>query len=92
MRECNCNDFIERVFELLDAEVDGAEAEMLRAHVRKCAECTRLAEAEHHVRALLRRSCQEHAPEALRMRVHAQLTILRLGGGMPVIRRANPSA
>ncbi|HHW84287.1 MAG TPA: mycothiol system anti-sigma-R factor [Actinomycetales bacterium] len=86
MKDCDCNDFLSRLFALFDSELEAAEAEVLRAHVARCPDCTRHAEAEEHIRAILRRSCIEHAPEALRMRVHAQLTVLRLGGGPPAIR------
>nr|NLD39963.1 mycothiol system anti-sigma-R factor [Actinomycetales bacterium] len=83
MKDCDCNDFVSRLFALFDAELEAGEEATLRAHVAGCPDCTRHAEAEEHIRAILRRSCVENAPETLRMRVHAQLTVLRLGGGMP---------
>lgn len=86
MSDCDCNDFITRLFALFDAELEAGEEITLRTHVANCPDCTKHAEAEQHIRAILRRSCTERAPETLRMRVHAQLTVLRLGGGMPVIR------
>lgn len=90
MTECNCSDLLSRLFALLDAEIEEPEALILRAHIAICDECNRHAEAEEHVRAILRRSCVERAPEELRLRVHAQLTILRLGGGT-VQRRIVPT-
>lgn len=39
-----------------------------------------LADAEEHIRTLIRRSCVEHAPESLRTRVITQITVLRAQG------------
>lgn len=78
MRECNCAEFVEKLFALLDSEILGPEADVLRSHLARCPECTRVAEAESHVRELLRRSCRERAPEALRVRVRTQLTVMRV--------------
>lgn len=77
MRECDCAEFVEKLFALLDSEVGGPEAEILRAHLGTCPDCTRVAEAESHVRDLLRRSCRERAPETLRVRVRTQFTVMR---------------
>lgn len=80
MRECNCNEFADRLFELLDSEVDYDVAATLNAHLAGCPDCMHAAEAETHIRSIVRRSCQEAAPDELRMKVYAQLTVLRLGG------------
>jgi len=58
MKDCDCNDFLSRLFALFDSELEAAEAEVLRAHVARCPDCTRHAEAEEHIRAILRRAVE----------------------------------
>lgn len=75
--DCNCGEILERLFQLLDAELDDAECTRLRDHIAHCPDCTRLADAERHVRQLIQRSCVERAPERLRLRVIGQITVMR---------------
>ncbi|MGM0385002.1 MAG: mycothiol system anti-sigma-R factor, partial [Actinomycetota bacterium] len=62
------------------AELEASEISRLRHHLEACSQCSELADAEEHIRNLIRRSCVEHAPETLRARVITQLTILRAQG------------
>ncbi len=78
--DCGCDDLVSRLFQLFDAELEASECSRLRHHLEDCPQCSELAEAEEHIRNLIRRSCVEHAPETLRTRVIAQLTILRAQG------------
>lgn len=75
--ECRCADLVARLFFLLDAELDEAEAQRLRRHIAHCPECSDAAEAETHIREVLRRSCRVAAPDRLRTRVVTQITVLR---------------
>lgn len=77
---CGCEEAINRLFEFLDAEVSDWDRRRIEAHIAGCASCDDAASAERHVRALLRRSCREAAPESLRLRVVAQLVVGRIPG------------
>jgi len=78
---CGCEEAIDRLFEYLDAEVPDADCLRIAAHLAVCAGCHDAAGAEQHVRELIRRSCVEAAPEELRVRVVASLSVLRVDGG-----------
>ncbi|AZN29926.1 mycothiol system anti-sigma-R factor [Flaviflexus salsibiostraticola] len=71
---CTCAEVRDHLFELLDREMEDAEMGRLRAHADSCPDCTEAAEAERHMRQIIRRSCQEPAPASLRVRVVTHLT------------------
>ena len=75
---CGCDEALARLFEYLDAELPEPDCLRLAAHLAVCDHCLDAASAEKHLRALLRRSCVERAPEELRVRVVTQLTVLRV--------------
>ena len=69
----SCADFLERIVCLLDNELDGSEVAHVRAHLEECAPCLQSYELQSTVKALVARSCMEHAPESLRQRVRVQI-------------------
>jgi len=74
---CRCEEALEHLQEYLDAEMADIELERLRAHITECATCLEEIGRERELRIILKRSCAEVAPDALRMRVRTQLTLLR---------------
>lgn len=76
-QECRCEEALERLEEYLDSEIEELDANRLRAHLSECVSCFGEAEVERRVKALLRRSCYETAPETLRVRVRTEITVLR---------------
>lgn len=68
-----CDDLVRHLFEFLDAEMEAQMQLRMEEHVRTCAYCTELTDAEEHVRELVRRSCQEMAPTRLRLRIVSEL-------------------
>ncbi|SPT53374.1 Predicted transmembrane transcriptional regulator (anti-sigma factor) [Actinomyces bovis] len=62
----------------LDDECDCDTTARLAAHVAHCDHCSRLADAERHLRAILRSSCVEEAPMELRARVLSRLSAMRV--------------
>ncbi|QQM66950.1 mycothiol system anti-sigma-R factor [Actinomyces weissii] len=62
----------------LDDECDCGTTARLAAHVASCDHCSRIADAERHLRAILRSSCVEQAPVELRARVLRRLSALRV--------------
>lgn len=73
--ECTCGEVSDHLFELLDSEVPEEQAARLMRHVTKCPHCTKMAEAESHVRDIVKRSCCESAPSTLRMKITSQLAV-----------------
>ena len=68
-----CVDFLERIVYLLDNELDGGEVAEVKAHLEECAPCLQSYDLQRTVKALVARSCIEHAPDSLRQRVRVQI-------------------
>lgn len=77
-RPCGCDEAIARLYEYMDAELPESDCARLAAHLAVCPTCHDAVSAEEHLRAVLRRSCVEAAPERLRLRVVTQITRLRV--------------
>ncbi|MEE6273404.1 mycothiol system anti-sigma-R factor [Georgenia wangjunii] len=77
---CRCEELLEHLYEFLDSEMSDTQRARLRDHVVSCPTCQEATDAEQHLRAIIRRSCAEVAPQNLRLRVVAQIEVLRGGG------------
>ncbi|MFV0252321.1 MAG: mycothiol system anti-sigma-R factor [Beutenbergiaceae bacterium] len=75
--DCHCEEALERLQAYLDSELASLDADRLQQHIDDCASCLDQVAYERQIRALLRRSCLEKAPEELRIRVRSQLTVIR---------------
>lgn len=73
-----CEELVANLFAFLDAELDADLLDRLAQHLDECGHCHELADAELHLRAILKRCCCEQAPETLRVRIVEQLTVLRM--------------
>jgi mycothiol system anti-sigma-R factor len=73
-----CADFLERIVCLLDNELDGREVAEVKAHLEECAPCLQSYDLQAQVKALVARSCIEHAPDSLRQRVRVQIQEIRV--------------
>jgi mycothiol system anti-sigma-R factor len=73
-----CVDFLERIVCLLDNELDAGDVAEVRAHLDECAPCLQSYDLQRTVKALVARSCMEHAPESLRQRVRVQIQQIQL--------------
>jgi mycothiol system anti-sigma-R factor len=69
----SCADFLESIVYLLDNELSAPDVDSVRAHLEDCAPCLQSYELQSTVKALVARSCIEHAPESLRQRVRIQI-------------------
>ena len=76
----DCRQALSRLFEVLDEEIDEADGDAIRQHLVDCEPCLAEYDLEDHLKKLVRRSCTEHAPDQLRVRIHEQLTVLRVRG------------
>ncbi|HEX3221852.1 MAG TPA: mycothiol system anti-sigma-R factor [Nocardioides sp.] len=68
-----CAEFLERIVCLLDNELDAGDVADVKAHLDECAPCLQSYDLQRSVKALVARSCIEHAPESLRQRVRVQI-------------------
>lgn len=73
-----CADFLERIVCLLDNELDAGDVAEVRAHLDECAPCLQSYDLQRTVKALVQRSCTEHAPESLRQRVRVQIQQIQI--------------
>lgn len=69
----SCAKALERMFVFLDQELAEADASEIQRHLDACAPCLTKYDLERTVKALVARSCSEHAPEGLRQRVLVQI-------------------
>jgi mycothiol system anti-sigma-R factor len=76
--EETCAEFLERIVCLLDNELAAADVDKVRAHLDECAPCLQNYDLQRTVKALVARSCMEHAPESLRQRVRVQIQEIRV--------------
>lgn len=93
---CSCSEARAHLETFLDHECDGDLSERLAAHVATCSHCAKIADAEVHLREILRSRCAEQAPAELRARVLGRLSVMRAtstvttvtsGGGTTTVSR-----
>lgn len=65
----DCREILDRVFFFIDNELAQADCEQIQQHLDDCGPCLAKYDLERTVKALVQRSCSEHAPETLRDRV-----------------------
>jgi mycothiol system anti-sigma-R factor len=67
--DSDCAKALERMFYFIDHELAEADVAEIQRHLDECGPCLSKYDLERTVKALVARSCTEHAPEALRQRV-----------------------
>ncbi|WP_127842482.1 mycothiol system anti-sigma-R factor [Actinomyces wuliandei] len=83
--DCSCSEARAHLEAFLDQECSQDLTQRLAQHVAACAHCSRLADAETHLRAILRSRCAEQAPPELRARVLGRLSLIRTASATSVI-------
>lgn len=76
--ETPCSEVLEQVYLYLDGEAESHSNEQIRIHLDECAPCLREYGLEQAVKALVARSCSEHAPDDLRTRVLLKIQQVRI--------------
>jgi mycothiol system anti-sigma-R factor len=76
--ETDCREVLDKVYEFLDAEVPLGDVRKIRQHLDECAPCLRQFDLERALKALVRRSCRDHAPADLRVRIMTRISEVRL--------------
>jgi mycothiol system anti-sigma-R factor len=66
------------MFFFLDNELDQADCAEIQHHLDECGPCLAKYDLERTVKALVARSCAEHAPEGLRDRVLLRIRQVRV--------------
>lgn len=82
-QDCGCPEALDRLWEYLDAELTVPDKDVVSAHLAHCTGCLEEHEVERVMKAVVRRGCQEVAPEELRVRIHERITVLRVRGALP---------
>jgi mycothiol system anti-sigma-R factor len=67
--DSDCAKALERMFYFIDHELADADVAEIQQHLDDCGPCLSKYDLERTVKALVARSCTEHAPETLRERV-----------------------
>ena len=69
MSKPDCADALARLEFFIDHELAKADFDQIKQHLEDCGPCLQIADLERTVKALVARSCTEHAPDTLRQRV-----------------------
>jgi mycothiol system anti-sigma-R factor len=69
----DCTEVLDRVFFFIDNELPTADFAQIQHHLDECRPCLQKYDLERTVKALVARSCSEHAPQALRDKVLLQI-------------------
>ena len=67
--DTDCSEVLARVYSYIDSELDERPRAEVVQHLEECGPCLRKYHLERTVKALVARSCAEHAPEELRNKV-----------------------
>ncbi|RNM15251.1 mycothiol system anti-sigma-R factor [Nocardioides pocheonensis] len=65
----DCSEVIHQIFVFIDNELDQASCGEIQQHLDECGPCLAKYNLERTVKALVARSCTEHAPDDLRQKV-----------------------
>ena len=65
----HCSEILQRMFFFIDNELEQADCQEIQQHLEDCGPCLEKYNLERTVKALVQRSCTEHAPDTLRDRV-----------------------
>ena len=65
----DCAEVLERAIFFIDNELDQADCAQIQHHLDECGPCLEKFDLERTVKALVARSCSEHAPDGLRDKV-----------------------
>lgn len=77
-RDPDCDEVLARMFSFIDNELDEADCTEIQQHLDDCGPCLQKYDLERTVKALVARSCTEHAPDTLRQRVLLKIREVRV--------------
>lgn len=80
MGDCS-DDRIARLYEYLDGALSVDDLKDVREHLEHCDECTKEYDLECIIRSVVKRSCQEVAPDTLKTRIMTRISEIRVEVG-----------
>ncbi|EMY34007.1 anti-sigma factor [Arthrobacter crystallopoietes BAB-32] len=63
------DDRMKRIYEYVDGALSRDDLAEIKAHLDTCEECSQEHDLECLIRSVVKRSCQEHAPQTLKERI-----------------------
>jgi mycothiol system anti-sigma-R factor len=81
--DTDCSEVLSEVWLFLDHECDEKRRRLLEQHLDECSPCLEQFGIDEHLKVLLARKCGgEHAPDALKQRLRAEIrkTVVDHGG------------
>lgn len=72
---------IVRLYEYLDGALSLDDLTEVKGHLEHCEECAHEYDLECIIRSVVRRSCQEVAPETLKQRIMGRISEIRVESG-----------
>ena len=75
-----CRDVVEHIYEYVDGEVTPQALAAVREHLLSCPPCLEQYDVQVALKELVRRCCQDRAPDSLRVRILAQVTAAQATG------------
>jgi mycothiol system anti-sigma-R factor len=76
--ETPCSEVLDRVYEYLDGELDRERMHVIKDHLEECSPCLAEFGLEDAVKAIVKRSCLDHAPADLRSKVMRRIEAVRI--------------
>ena len=67
-----CEDCVQRLDQLVDKELTEPEVKEVHLHLEMCGDCVKRYEFQEGLKKLVKHSCYERAPDALRERLRLQ--------------------
>jgi mycothiol system anti-sigma-R factor len=77
--ETPCAEVLDRVYEYIDGELDGYGVHKIKEHLDECSPCLKEFGLEEAVKAIVKRSCSDPAPDELRAKVLSHIAAVRSG-------------
>jgi mycothiol system anti-sigma-R factor len=77
--DTDCSEVLERMFFFIDNELQTADRSVIEHHLEECGPCLAKFDLERTVKALVQRSCSEHAPAGLRDKVLLRIRQVQVG-------------
>lgn len=72
---------MERIYEYLDGALSRDDLEEVQSHLDDCPECASAHDLECIIRASVRRSCVERAPDTLKVTILEKISEIRIEAG-----------
>lgn len=72
---------MERIYEYLDGALSREDLEEVQSHLDDCPECASAHDLECIIRASVRRSCVERAPDTLKVTILEKISEIRIEAG-----------